>query len=223
VPDEPGLTRVQVELLDDAGRAQAMNFCYVESVGECGRAAGGDVVVRLLAGDCAADFVGAIERGEVEGEVHLLAAEGPGRVEYAFALPADLPTERIASVEVVLEASSRKPGAPQTGPDKWHSQVHLQIGGEEVGARVLTDQPADSRGALSHMHGFRGRYGELVRAEVPAHAVRPALERGIIRLTMHCGVHDERCGGLTIYGSRAGRYPCDVCLVVHMDADDAKV
>ena len=67
------------------------------------------------------------------------------------------------------------------------------------------------------MHGFLGRYGRLVRLQVPAAMVKTAVETGILCLRIASVDSGRDRGGLTIYGSRAGRYPCGVTLLIGMD------
>jgi predicted transcriptional regulator len=65
------------------------------------------------------------------------------------------------------------------------------------------------------MHGFQGRYGELLNVRVSGEALAQALGReGRIRLRLCCEEPVGQGGGLTVYGSRAGRYPCDVHLII---------
>jgi len=243
MPDEPGLVRVQADLTDGQGRLVAMNFCYLSlragglpslsadlspaalaKAGPpalpVGRASSppaevGTVVLRRQAGDALAEFDGECERGEVDGQVQLFGAQGSGWLEYAFELPADLPVERVEAVTAVFEASSKRPGAPQTDADTWPSVLEVSLNGVSAAKVVLRDQPADSRGVLSHMHGFQGRYGELLNVRVSGEALAQTLEHeGTIRLRLCCEEPVGHGGGLTVYGSRAGRYPCDVHLVI---------
>ncbi len=201
MPAEPGLVRVEAMIRDGAGRVEAMNLCWLESVGDCGEA------LALPLVQCRAEFPDEVERGEVEGVVQLLSGEGSGRVEWDLELPAD--TGTTSAMTFVAELSSRRPGAPQTSVDRWQSEVAVEVDGVECALILLENQPADSRGALSHMHGFQGRYGELVRVAIPAGALTG--ERVTIGLT--CGPALDGGGGLAVYGARAGRYPCGPMLV----------
>ncbi len=153
--------------------------------------------------------------GEFEGGVHLIGGEGNGWLEYDFDLPEEPPSESIESVRVVLEASSKRPGAPQTDADTWPSILRVSLNGIEMARRVLRNQPADSRGALSHMHGFQGRYGELLRVQLGGEDLARALEgAATVTLRLECEAPAGRGGGLVVYGSRAGRYPCEVQLLL---------
>ncbi|MEA3401117.1 MAG: glycoside hydrolase family 2 TIM barrel-domain containing protein [Armatimonadota bacterium] len=215
VPDEPGLTRVQAFLHDTLGRPVAWNLRVLESVTELPpTGTGGAMVLTALPGDCQAHFEGDVERAEVGGEVHLLAGQGDGTAQWRFALPDEVEPGQICALTLMAELSSARPGAPQTDEDRWPSLVEIAFGEQTVRRVVLPDQPADARGALSHMHGLLGRYGQIVTARLSGDRARAAVSEGGIgvRLTVSDSGADR--GGLTIYGSRAGRYPCDVTLQV---------
>jgi len=214
LPDEPGLARVEAVLDDGRGRPAAMNFCFFEVVGEHAASQDRAVVLRKTAGDCDAAFEGDIERGEVEGDVHLLAGLGDGSVEYSFDLPEDLDPRRIAALHLLVELSSARAGAPQTEAERWPSRARIAIGRAEAAVLALPNQPADSRGALSHMHGLLGRYGQLVRVDLSAERAAAAAADGIVTVRIASEDSGADRGGLAVYSSRAGRYPCDVTLVV---------
>jgi len=80
---------------------------------------------------------------------------------------------------------------------------------------TLTDQYADSRGALSHLYGFWGRYGELLRIEVTGEMLQKVAAGATDKLHLRLSVpRAERPGGLIVYSSCAGRYPVDLTLIV---------
>ncbi len=219
LPDTPGLTRVEALLCDQSGREEALNFCFFEAVPEkvVPQVETEPLGVTCPLDEWAASFDGEVERGEVDGCVQLLAGRGNGEMSCGFVLPEEIDPGRISAVQLVLELSSARPGAPQTGGEPWPSTVDIEIAGVEAARGVrLIDQPADSRGALSHMHGFQGRYGQLVQARVGADAVLNALESGIAEVRLRVRDSAPGRGGLTLYGSRAGRYPCAPTLVIAM-------
>lgn len=146
--------------------------------------------------------------------MQLLAGQGDGEVIYRFNLPEGTQPAEIASIEVVTELSSARPGAPQTEAERWPSEVAISIGGDEASRLRLANQPADARGALSHMHGLLGRYGELVTAKVTGERARRAICEGAVEVRLQGRGADLGRGGLTIYGARAGRYPVGVTLVL---------
>ncbi len=117
---------------------------------------------------------------------------------------------------MLAELSSARGGAPQTDDDRWPSRARVIIGETQAARVALHDQPADARGALSHMHGLLGRYGELVRASVVDNAARAAVRDGIVRVRIVAEDAAAGRGGLTVYSSRAGCCPCDVTLLVEL-------
>ena len=217
VPDESGLVRVESVVEDGCGRPSAMNLHFIEVVDEKrGASADDSIVLRLPAGVAEAEFEGPVERAEVDGVVHLLAGLADGEAIYRFVLPDGIDGEDVASLTLLAELSSAREGAPQTSTDRWPTRLRVAIGPTEAARLELPDQPADARGALSHMHGLLGRYGALVTAAVAGEQARAAIEGGVVtvRLTVERAATDR--GGLTVYGSRAGRYPCDVTLLVKL-------
>lgn len=217
-PDEPGLVRVYAEIDDGRGGVSAMNLRFVEVRGPVvdAREIDDALVLTLTPGAGEARFEGEVERGIVEGEVQLLAGQGDGEVIYCFTLPEGTQPAEIASIEVVTELSSARPGAPQTEAERWPSEVAISIGGHGASRVELANQPADTRGALSHMHGLLGRYGELVVAKVTGERARGAVCEGAVEVRLQGTGADLGRGGLTIYGARAGRYPVGVTLVLRI-------
>jgi len=156
-----------------------------------------------------------VERGHVGRQIHLLGGTESGHVDYLFELPEDLEIGEETTITLIAELSSKMPDARQTEAAKWPTQVHTLLNGIEIDCRVIGDQYADSRGALSHIHGLWGRYGELVRVDVPACVVRQVLGVDSKKMNVRFNVpRQEIPGGLIVYGSRAGRYPVDVTVVV---------
>lgn len=206
----PGLVWVWLELLNDDSHVLAGNWAVVEVVGE----GASDAVLHTvdLGAVIAGDWDGGeVEKGEVDGAVQLLAGRGQGFFEFAVPVP-----EASDGLALLAELSSARPGAgiPQTDADAYPTEVVCQIQGRQVYRAILGNQYADSRGALSHMHGFAGRYGEPVRIDVPAAAVAEARRNdGEMRVRLAVPEDADHPGGLTIYGPRAGRYPCGLALI----------
>lgn len=215
-PDEPGLIRVRAQIDDGRGGMSAANLRFVEVLGPGADPSGAPdaLVLTLTPGEGEARFDGHIERGVVGDEVHLLAGQGDGEVVYRFVLPERTGVEDASSVQLVAELSSARPGAPQTDAEVWPSEVVVTIGGCEAGRVRLANQFADSRGALSHMHGLLGRYGQLVAVELSGDRARAALSEGTVEVRFTATGAGEGRGGLTIYGARAGRYPVGITLIV---------
>lgn len=215
LPRRSGLVKLVAVLADEQGRAVATNFCFFEVVNSTAEPAGSEgSVVTLAAGECDTQFAGEPESGDVAGETHLVAGHGDGFLSYQFQMPPQLDASSVESIALIAELSSARPGAPQTSADRWPSTVRITIGGHEAALVGLHDQPADSRGALSHMNGFQGRYGELIQASIDGERARDAVAAGLVEVAIRSESAAEDRGGVTVYSSRAGRYPCDVTLVI---------
>ena len=221
VPGGAGVCEVVAHLVDEEDNEVAYNFMMIEVREEASPAvegrADGTTVLRKLAGDCeAAGWAGEVERGEVEGEAHFIGGMGAGSFTYRFAVPEGVDGAKLRSLRLLLEASSKRDGAPQTSEDKWPSDIAITVNGIAVDARTLADQPADSRGALSHLHGLWGRYGELVAVEVTGDALAQiaAAAGGELAVTVSVPASAGHVGGLNVYSSRAGRFPADVTLML---------
>lgn len=107
---------------------------------------------------------------------------------------------------------------PMTDTRRFPSSVRVRVAGETAGQFELPDDPADHRGILSWQSQKRdrrlreaGSYGYLIRATVPASALRAGARANelIIRLEVDVALP----GGLALYGERFGRYPLDPTLV----------
>jgi predicted transcriptional regulator len=182
-------------------------------------AEGKSLVLRKLAGEVEVSTAwheAEVERGVVDFETHLLGGIEAGHMDYLFTLPEEVDLQGIQSLTLLFEASSKRQGAPQTSAEKWLSDLHTSINGIPVDVRTLQDQPADSRGALSHLHGLRGRYGELVRIAVEPEQLAQLKAQNtrefLVRLEIPRSSLNHR--GLIVYSSRAGRYPCDVTMLI---------
>ena len=181
----------------------------------------GRVILRKLAGDVEVSTAwheAEVERGVVDYETHLFGGVEAGHLDYLFTLPDDVDLAAAKSLTFLCEVSSKRPGAPQTHADGpgWPSDLIVSMNGVPVHSVTLPDQYADARGALSHLHGFRGRYGDLVRVEVAGETLDRVRRQGgrqvLVRLETPRSALNHR--GLVVYSSRAGRYPCDVTLIV---------
>jgi hypothetical protein len=218
LPAQPCLLKVAVQLGE-----LAANWAYLEvrarKLPACEQLADGTLVLRKLAGEVEVSTAwheAEVERGLIDYETHLLGGIEAGNMDYRFALPEGFDAAACRSLTLLLEASSKRLGAPQTSEDLWPSDLTTSLNGVVVDQRILPDQPADSRGALSHLHGLRGRYGQLVRVEVSGERLREVLAARpgevAVRLEVPRSAFNHR--GLTVYSSRAGSVPCDVTLLV---------
>ncbi|MHB8997020.1 MAG: glycoside hydrolase family 2 protein [Armatimonadota bacterium] len=221
-PTIPALLRVEARLGEEVA-----NWCYLEVRDEALPAvetlADGRVVLRKQAGQVEVSTAwheAEVERGVVDFETHLLGGIESGHMDYKFTLPEGVDLESVAGLTVLFEASSKRNGAPQTSEDKWLSDLHTSLNGVTVDVRTLKDQAADSRGALSHLHGLRGRYGELVRIQVGGEQLAQLKRLNqrdlLLRLAVPRSALNHR--GLITYSSRAGRYPCDISVLVTKEA-----
>ena len=178
----------------------------------------GSVVLRKLAGEqehSSGWHEAELERGLIGREIHLLGGIEAGHLDYTFKLPEGVDLADVGGIILIAELSAKMQDARQTEAVGWPSGLEVSMNGCRVHCRTLGDQYADSRGALSHMHGFWGRYGELVRVEVASDMVNEiaAADGGCVRLRLAVP-GDGRPGGLIAYSSRAGRYPVDLTVVL---------
>jgi hypothetical protein len=161
-----------------------------------------------------------VQKREYAGRVEIICGAGAGKFDFALA-----PPEGATALTLLAELSGHRPGPhiPQTDAETWPTQVAVRLGDVEVARLSLLNQYADARGALSHMHGFAGLYGEPVRVEVPpelfAQAAAKTTKAG--RVVLRLAVEGEEAGGLAVYGPRAGRYPCGLTVIWHKQSQDA--
>ncbi len=150
---------------------------------------------------------------------------GKGYVEYELTAPAGLAGVGVESIEVLAELASKADTErlawpetrndldyPQTDEHKFPAKVKISLNGKELGQVELPDDPADSRGVLSHAAGVhRGSYGYLVKLELkPDDALVQALDQsGKLRLRI-----ESLEGGLSVYGEKMGRYPIDPTVTI---------
>jgi hypothetical protein len=210
----PGLVWVWFELVGAQSRVLAGNFAVLEVTGPLPLPAGAQLV-DLGSYLAAGPDPRALERGEYGGQVQVLSFPGEGWVEFAIA-----PPPGAHALTILAELSSRRPGpgVPQTDADVYPTEVAVRLEGQEIERLVIGNQYADARGALSHMHGFAGRYGQPVRVEVPPESLRRAKAAAggaELRLCFEVPPDAAQPGGLTLYGPRAGRYPCGLTLLWH--------
>lgn len=217
LPDFPCLLRLEARV---DGRFADFKYLHVSG----GRMPDAEVlendtvVLRKLAGEqehSTSWHEAELERGLVGHEIHLLGGIEAGHLDYVFDLPQGTDLAEAVSVTLLAELSAKMQGARQTEQHRWPSQLEVYMNEVCVHRTTLSDQYADSRGALSHMHGFWGRYGELLGVEVTGGMLRrvAAADTGSIRLRLAVP-QNERPGGLTVYSSCAGRYPVDLTLII---------
>ncbi len=151
-------------------------------------------------------------------------AFGAWQVEYRVALPGfvreAIPSQMVLMAELATRAADgRGPGSPETSDDPSGTHpgaIHVTIWDHELWAASLPDNPADSRGVLSHHARFRdGAYGDLLRRRIDLTNV-PQLREAIYQqewfpLVFHTdGPHSQ----VSIFGRKLGRYVIDPTLII---------
>jgi len=98
---------------------------------------------------------------------------------------------------------------PQTDSDKWGGMLEVSIDGHSVDTIYLADDPADSRGALSHHYQpvddlleEAGSYGTLCDITIPSALLFKLKEKESFTLTLT--MKDDK--GLSLYSRTSGRY-----------------
>ena len=167
-----------------------------------------------------------------------LFAHGTGYVEYELAIPDNVPTDSITSLAVIVEAAAKaddeklawparkKPvDYPQTDKDvQWPTDLAVSVNGVTLGQVTLADDPADSRGVLSHQYRHHpGSFGWLVRMQLDGARHKEALDaiRRTRKLVVRFQVpaNAQHRGGLAIFGDRLGRYAIDPTVMLSYDRD----
>ena len=160
---------------------------------------------------------GHISREQSQAE-HQAWGSGSGHFEYAFAVDKHelLQARRL---RVLFEASSRRADTPQTTRDLYPTTLDVHLNDVQICRQIVVNHPHDSRGALSYLSGgkrARGGYGYLICATVEGEALGQVLARcDSDGLKLRCSVPESEwaVGGLTLYGTEAGRYPVSLLIV----------
>ncbi|MBR2950314.1 MAG: hypothetical protein IKC46_10680 [Lachnospiraceae bacterium] len=104
---------------------------------------------------------------------------------------------------------------PQTDASKWGGMMEIAIDGISCGTIYLADDPADSRGALSHHYQpvdnlleEAGTYGTLCDIMIPSALLLKLQEKDSFTLTFT--MKDE--AGLSLYSRTSGRYGIGIIL-----------
>lgn len=161
-------------------------------------------------------------------------AHGTCEVEYHLALPNfirdAIPAQVVLMAEMATKADRerldwpqvRRPlDYPQTQTRKHAGTINVRLMDRELWQFELPDDPADSRGVLSHQARYHhGSYGYLVRRRVDLTqnvALREAMIGDPILKVAFRTADDG--AGLSIYGRRLGRYPIDPTLIIQTASD----
>ncbi len=157
VPEEAGLYRVDLELLDAAGRRVCGTWAHLRA----GAPGGGLPALR-------ADGFHAVH---ALGD-HYWVGEGAGTVRCQL---------RRAGEVLTLEAAAGVPQPRQTDAHQTPSRITVRADGRTLGTFLLPDAPADARGVLSYANGIPGAYGYLLRLPLPpgGSAVAIEIESGV--------------------------------------------
>lgn len=169
------------------------------------------------------------------------ASPGDCEVRYDIALPEFVrraaPTEVTLMAELATRADGRRldwPSVrrdfdcPQTEERKYPGTVSVSLMDKPLWRFDLPDDPADSRGVLSHQRQFEhGSYGYLIEEKVDLtrdvafrEALRSAPEVSLVFRAVGKSEDDKSGGhGLTIYGETLGRYPIDPTLLIQTAQD----
>lgn len=159
---------------------------------------------------------------------------GAGIIEYKFAVPKNVLDAGLTRVEFMAELATKARDQkldwpqqtwpvdyPQTDGTKFPGLVRLGIGGQEMAAIELPDDPADARGVLSHQAAFHhASYGYLIRRRFPAAAIPSLAERLRQNPTLRIIVEvpdGPEAHGLSIFGKRTGRFPIDPTIVIETE------
>ncbi|MBN2022918.1 MAG: hypothetical protein JW809_08985 [Pirellulales bacterium] len=166
---------------------------------------------------------------------------GHCEVEYRIALPEfvrdAVPVQVVLMAELATKARDerldwpaqrRESDCPQTEHRKYPGKIAARLAGKPLWRFDLPDDPADSRGVLSHEQRWQhGSYGYLVHQRVDLFgeaAFRDQWRSSDNVPLVFEAVEDEKDGkpvahGLSLFGERLGRYPMDPTLVVATSDD----
>jgi len=162
-------------------------------------------------------------------------------VEYKIALPdfvrSAIPTQVVLMAELATKAQTERldwPNVrheldyPQTEDRKHPGKIAVRLEGRPLWRFDLPDDPADSRGVLSHAQRWQhGSYGYLVHKRVDLFrdtkfrdALRAAPSVSLVFETMEETIDGKpRWGGLSLFGENLGRYPIDPTLIIQTSRD----
>ena len=97
----------------------------------------------------------------------------------------------------------------------YPGKLEVCIDGEVIASRLLSDCPADSRGALSHHYQAvdnlldeAGTYGDLIEVVIPSRVLMGLQEKDSFKLTIRAAED----AGLSLFGRKSGRYGIGIVL-----------
>lgn len=223
LPSQRLIGALTLELLDAEGRRVAANYVnlVVRPDGDqprIERDPGDDraVIVRFAPNDYARKrWSGATTAPE--GKV---AGQGHGVFEYHLKLPEEVLGARPSRITLEFEAAARAGRAkvdwplrinaqdfPQTDSRSFATRLQVSIDNQLIANQVIDDEPADSRGVLSHLAGVEhGGYGrKLVIPFDVTDAMRQSWSSGqplVLRFAV--AEQAEVPGGFTLFGAKLG-------------------
>ena len=186
-------------------------------------------------------FTSKAPQHEAQQRSDKLFAYGPCRIEYKLRIPKFVIDAVPARIELVTEVATKAKDQrldwptggvpvtahyPQTQATKHAGTLNIFLVGTRLWKFRLPDDPADSRGVLSHHGRFHpGSYGYLIKKEVDLvkHPTIPTRLRVEPVMSIVFEVPEgPQAAGLSIYGERLGRFPIDPTLIIHTAEDVAQ-
>ena len=221
MPKFPGLFTLWLDAIDTTGVKITCNFIhFFVSAGELPRRE--DIprvtVLRNYPHDWAhAQWSGVMSSKEDAKVQDRCFGDGHGFFEWHF--PTDgLDLSKAYRIRVLCEASSRRVNTPQTSHDLHPTKLHMDLNDVPLVRQVLSNHPHDSRGVLSYLRkDGRGAYGFFIMEIAEGELLQQVLRNqsgGPLRLRMTVPPDELAIGGLTVYGTEAGRYPISLLLQI---------
>ena len=147
-----------------------------------------------------------------------LVFEASTREPMTHDIPTETADERV-DINYMLgyrcDPGANKNSFPQTDDRKWGGRMHVEIDGISCGDIWLDDDPADSRGALSHHYQpvsnlleEAGTYGTLCDITVPSALLLKLKKKESFTLTLT--MQDD--AGLSLFSRTSGRYGVGIVL-----------
>ena len=166
---------------------------------------------------------------------------GDCEVQYDVTLPefvrAAVPSQVVLMAELATKTDAekldwpavrRKLDYPQTEERKYPGTVSVRLADRPLWRFDLPDDPADSRGVLSHQQrDDHGSYGYLVRKKVDLtrdiafrEKLRSSPTVSLVFRAVGESTESKTGGhGLSLFGERLGRYPIDPTLIIETGRD----
>ena len=214
LPHGNKLCTLQVWVEDHFGAVLASNFVHIEI--HDGALPSVDFQPHALAVRYAtkAYEAGTWSQG-IQEEGDVMIGSGVGGFSYELRIPDKFDRNRCQAIEIWAELSAGRLESPQTESTTFPTSLSIRLNELLMGEVTLSDAPADSRGALSYIHGVPGRYGELIRVIIDENDLDHLLTKlgDTFTLRFEVVASSEYANGLAIYGERAGRYPIQPCVV----------